>query len=196
MKRNILPMAFLLVLATAVAIAQAPTNSQPNSQSVPGQTAHSETQNNSAGSISGNASPTNTAPGAQNPQSPTATPNTAPGSTPDPTQPTIDKSAPPQSSTAMSGATASSTTDSATLKGQLESAYQAEPTLTGSNIQVNVTDTSVELTGSVPTGKEKITAKRIAQSYAGNRKVIDHMTVAGRGTAPANPGPSGTAKPK
>ena len=188
MKLKVLHFTILLVLATAVAFAQAPTNSQPNQQNIPGQTAQSETQNNTAGSISGNASSTNTAPG-QNPQTPVAPPNTPPGTTPDPTQPTIDKNASPQSSTATSGATAVGVTDSATLKGQLESAYQAEPTLTGSNIQVNVTDASVELTGSVPTGKEKVTAKRIAQSYAGNRKVIDKMTVSGRGGATATPPP-------
>ncbi len=190
MKGTILRLASLLVLATAVTFAQAPTNSQPNTQSVPGQTAHTETQNNSAGSISGNASPTNTAPGQQNPQSPAAPTNTTPGSTPDPTVPTTDKTVPktaPDSANAMP----TGVTDSATLKGQLESAFQAEPTLTGSNIQVNVTDTSVELTGTVPTGKEKVTAKRIAQSYSANRKVIDHMTVSGRGNAQQSPGPKG-----
>jgi osmotically-inducible protein OsmY len=46
---------------------------------------------------------------------------------------------------------------------------------------VNVTDSTIELSGTVPTGKEKQTAKRIAQSYAGNRKVIDRLTVTGRG---------------
>ncbi len=190
--KRILPLTFLLVLATTVALAQAPATS-PTEQK--GQTAHSETQNNTAGSISGNASPTNTAPGTQNPenkQNPVAPPTTAPGTTPDPTQPTVDKNAPPQSSTATSGTTAAGVTDSATLKGQLESAFQAEPTLTGSNIQVNVSDTTVELTGTVPTGKEKITAKRIAQSYAGNRKVIDKMTVTGRGTGPAATTPKGS----
>lgn len=190
MKRNLM-LALLLVLAAAVALAQTPSNSQSNTQNVPGQTAQSETQNNSAGSISGNASPTNAAPG---------TPAQAkPGTTPDPTTPTVDKNATPaadQSSTANSGMTAASVTDSVTLKGQLESAYQAEPTLTGSNIQVNVSDTTVELSGSVPTGKEKITAKRIAQSYAGNRKVVDKMTISGRGNAAPNPGPTGAASPK
>lgn len=186
MRRNILTMTFLLTLAAAVAFGQTTTQ-----QSVPGQTSQKETQNNTAGSISGNASPTNTAPGAQSQSTPGTPGATAPGSTPDPTQPTIDKQAPPQSSMATSGTTATGMTDSATLKGQLESAYQAEPTLTGSNIQVNVTDTTVELTGSVPTNKEKTTARRIAQSYAGNRKVIDKMTVSGKGAGPAPTTPKG-----
>lgn len=182
MKRNIVMLAFLLVLAAAVTLAQTPSNSQSNTQNVPGQTAQSETQTNSAGSISGNASPTNAAPS-----------QAKPGTTPDPTAPTVDKNAAPpadQSSTANSGMTAAGVTDSATLKGQLESAFQAEPTLTGSNIQVSVSDTTVELSGSVPSGKEKVTAKRIAQSYAGNRKVVDKMTVSGHGNAAPNPGPT------
>ena len=185
MKRNIAMLAFLLVLAAAVTLAQTPSNSQSNTQNVPGQTAQSETQKNSAGSISGNASPTNTAPGTPS--------EIKPGTTPDPTAPTVDKNAAPpaaQSSTANSGMTAAVATDSATLKGQLESAFQAEPTLTGSNIQVSVSDTTVVLNGSVPSGKEKITAKRIAQSYAGNRKVVDKLTVSGRGNAAPNAGPT------
>lgn len=212
MKRNIVTLTFLLVLATAVTLAQAPQNSQPTQQpTVTPKTSQSETQNNTAGSISGNVAPTNASP-TQNPQTPQQ-PNTTPGATPDPTQPTIDKTAPQQSSSqpeqpstppvtapgttqgasptpgsesslAGSGPNGSGVVDSATLKGQLESAFQAEPTLTRANIQVNVNDTAVELTGTVPTGKEKTTAKRIAQSYAGNRKVIDKMTVSGRGTAP------------
>ena len=77
--------------------------------------------------------------------------------------------------------------DSSTLKDQLDQAYQSEPSLTGSNIQVNVTDTSVELSGSVPAGKDKTTAKRIAQSYAGNRKVVEKLSVSGHNTP--NPAP-------
>jgi uncharacterized protein YdeI (BOF family) len=50
MKRNIVVLAFLLVLAAAAALAQTPSNSQSN------------TQKNVAGSTSGNAIPTNAAP--------------------------------------------------------------------------------------------------------------------------------------
>jgi len=76
------------------------------------------------------------------------------------------------------------------LKGQLDQAYQSEPSLSGSNIQVEVTDTAIQLSGSVPTAKEKTTAKRIAQSYSGNRKVVEKLAVTGRANstgAPANP---------
>jgi Flp pilus assembly secretin CpaC len=49
--------------------------------------------------------------------------------------------------------------------------------LSGSNIQVNVTDTNVELTGTVATPDQKQTAERIAGSYAGSRRVENHITV-------------------
>ena len=182
----------LLALATTVAMGQAPDPQQASpASSKPGQTSQSETQNNAAGSISGNASPTNTAPTTANPN-PT---------TPDPTAPTTDKAAAapqqekpqgqspslPQGSAPMPS---SNVSDSASLKGQLDQAYQSEPSLSGSNIQVEVSDTSIQLTGSVPTGKEKTTAKRIAQSYAGNRKVVEKLAVTGRMNSngvPANP---------
>ena len=73
----------------------------------------------------------------------------------------------------------SNVADSASLQQQLDQAYQSEPSLNGSSIKVSVTDSEVQLAGSVPTGKEKITAKRIAQSYAGDRKVVDKVTVGG-----------------
>ena len=53
--------------------------------------------------------------------------------------------------------------------------------MSNDSINVNVTDTEIDLSGTVASGKEKQTAKRIAQSYAGNRKVKDHLTVSGKG---------------
>jgi osmotically-inducible protein OsmY len=79
-----------------------------------------------------------------------------------------------------------STADASNLKSQIEGALQKEPTLSNDKIIVNVTDTTVELTGTAVTGKDKQTAKRIAQSYAGNRRLVDHITVSGRGTSPSD----------
>jgi hypothetical protein len=128
----------------------------------------------------------------------TANPNTT---TQDPTAPTMSHPVPPpqtqqpkgQSPTLPQGEASLPSTnpaDSNSLKQQLDQAYQSEPSLSGSNIQVEVTDSQVQLTGSVPTGKERLTAKRIAQSYAGNRKVADKLTVSGsNGSAPASQNP-------
>lgn len=52
--------------------------------------------------------------------------------------------------------------------------------MTNDSVSVSVTDSAIDLNGTVGSGKEKITAKRIAQSYAGNRKVTDHLTISAR----------------
>ena len=70
--------------------------------------------------------------------------------------------------------------DTATLQGQIQQALQNETTLSNDKVGVNVTDTEIELTGNVVTNKDKQTAKRIAQSYAGNRKVVDHLKITGK----------------
>jgi osmotically-inducible protein OsmY len=69
------------------------------------------------------------------------------------------------------------------IQMQIQNALQKEPTLSNDNISVNVTDDTIELSGTVNSGKEKQTAKRIAQSYAGNRKVKEHLTVSGQGSS-------------
>jgi hypothetical protein len=63
-------------------------------------------------------------------------------------------------------------------QSQLQAALQQKPNLSG--VQVNYTDTTVELTGVVPTGNEKHEARMIAQNYANGRKVVDHITVTGK----------------
>jgi len=83
-------------------------------------------------------------------------------------------------STGATGTTASAGGD---LQSQIQNALRNEPTLSSDNINVNVTDDTINLSGTVATGKEKQTAKRIAQSYAGNRKVKEHLTVSGKGNA-------------
>jgi hypothetical protein len=161
----------LLAMATTVAVAQSTSDPQQTSPS-------------------------------QNPPGQTSAPATANRTTPDPTAPTTDKPVPapqqrrpegqsPSLPQGSAPAPSSNVADSTSLKGQLDQAYQSEPSLSGSTIQVDVSDTTIQLTGSVPTGKEKTTAKRIAQSYAGNRKVVEKLTVTGKSNSnaapPANP---------
>jgi hypothetical protein len=101
--------------------------------------------------------------------------------------------------TSMAGAngTASGTTgvgldDTATLQGQIQTALQNEPTLRNDALSVNVTDSTIELSGNVQTGKEKQTAHRIASSFAGNRRMKDRVTLSGHGSsASSNPNSSG-----
>jgi hypothetical protein len=69
---------------------------------------------------------------------------------------------------------------------------QGEPTLHNDNVTVNVTDSTIELGGNVQTSKEKQTARRIASSFAGNRRVQDRITVSGKGSAANGTGANNT----
>jgi BON domain len=63
------------------------------------------------------------------------------------------------------------------VEGQIVKGFRAEPALRGTNIDAEVNDTSVVLKGSVDTMTQHDLAHRIAQSHAGNRKVVDRITV-------------------
>ncbi|MFB3917996.1 MAG: BON domain-containing protein [Terriglobales bacterium] len=78
--------------------------------------------------------------------------------------------------------------ETSSLQTQINNALQKEPTLANDNVSANVSDSEIELSGTVATGKEKQTARRIAQSYAGNRRVVDRITVMGRGQSKSMPG--------
>jgi hypothetical protein len=77
----------------------------------------------------------------------------------------------------------SSSSSSDQVKNDIQTAFRNEPTLTSSNVSVNVTDDSIELNGSAPSAKDRDEAKRIAQSFAGNRRVVDNIKVGGSGAA-------------
>jgi hypothetical protein len=81
--------------------------------------------------------------------------------------------------------------DSMSLQGQIQTALRNDPTVANDNINVNVSTDTIDLSGTVGSGKEKQTAKRLAESYAGARKVVDRLTVSGRGPG-ANVGASHT----
>ena len=70
--------------------------------------------------------------------------------------------------------------DTQALKSQIETALQRDPSLMGSALNVSIDDKGVELTGQVNNGKERVAARRIAQSYSGNRRVQDKITVLGQ----------------
>jgi osmotically-inducible protein OsmY len=76
------------------------------------------------------------------------------------------------------------------LQGQIQSALSKEPTLTGDSPHVTVTGDTIELAGTVGTNKEKITASRIVQSYAGSKKLVNNLTVTGRSDKTSSPAAS------
>jgi hypothetical protein len=83
----------------------------------------------------------------------------------------------------MSSQSSTASGSSDQVKNDIQTALRNEPTLSSSNVSVNVTDDSIELNGSAPSAKDRDEAKRIAQSFAGNRRVVDNIKVAGAGSA-------------
>jgi osmotically-inducible protein OsmY len=66
------------------------------------------------------------------------------------------------------------------LQSQIQNALSKEPTLSGDTVNVKVSADIIDVTGSVATSREKQTATRIIQSYAGNKKVAAHLNITGR----------------
>ncbi len=66
------------------------------------------------------------------------------------------------------------------LQSQIQNALGKEPTLAGDTVNARVSSDSIELTGTVGTAREKLTATRIVESYAGNKKVVSHLSIGNR----------------
>ena len=60
------------------------------------------------------------------------------------------------------------------MQSKIQSALQSSNL---SNVSVNATDSSVELTGTVSSAKERKEALRIAKLNANGKKVVDHIQV-------------------
>lgn len=71
------------------------------------------------------------------------------------------------------------------LQAQIQNALNKEPTLSGDIVIVKVSEEKVEIAGTVATWQEKLTATRIVESYAGNRKLVSRLNVTGRGRKPS-----------
>ena len=138
----------------------------------------SSTPPSTAGSIAGNSQSTTTSPSQSQATSPTESQSSA-----TPSSSTSATSAGPFGSSGQQSAMGSN----GDLQMKIDQAMKNEPTLANANVTVNVTDTSIDLAGTAPTGKEKQTAKRIAQSFAGNRKVNDKVNVTRNGSDMSNP---------
>jgi hypothetical protein len=60
---------------------------------------------------------------------------------------------------------------------QIERKLQTEPGLSSRDIHVDVTDNAVVLNGSVPTTNQSLLAHRIAQSFAGSRRISNNLRI-------------------
>lgn len=77
------------------------------------------------------------------------------------------------------GSTSNLGTDVVAVRQRIENALHSDPTLSGASLTINVTDDTVEITGVANNGRERTAARRIVQSFAGNLRVKDRITVAG-----------------
>jgi len=161
------------------------------------QTAQSESTKNTAGSIAGNSGVIGATAGATQAQ---PAGNTAPASTAEQGSQTqgSQTSASPNASSVPNGGSSWRTpdVDSNTLRSEIDSALKSDPSLGNSQLSVDVNDTQITVSGSVPSGKEKQTAIRIVQSYAGNRRVNEKVSLAGKPTPPNSQTPNSMANPK
>jgi len=127
-------------------------------------------------------------PSATTPTTPTAKPNTQP-SQPAPAkpdsapQPTVG--ARPEAANADSSpALQMSNPDVKQLRERIMTALKNNAQLGRANFSVNISDDAIDLTGNADTARERQIARRIVQSFAGNRKVTERITVAGMAPRP------------
>lgn len=66
------------------------------------------------------------------------------------------------------------------IQQQIQGKLNSEPALAKTNVGVKTDDMSVTLTGTVETEEQHDLALRIAQSYAGDRKILDEIKLVGR----------------
>ena len=150
-----------LVLSAAIATAQ--TQQQQTPPISPGTPANQV--GDGAQTKSGTPAPSTSAPAATGGVAGAASSSTAPSS--------------PGPDVANSSGAISAMSDS-DLQSQIQNALSKEPTLSGDSAHANVSGDTIELAGTVGTNKEKITATRIVQSYAGSKKLVNKLKVSGR----------------
>lgn len=107
-------------------------------------------------------------------QQPTGPPYTTPPTFPKNKTPTQEM---PPDTKAPAPSSSLSTTQ---VQRQIQEKLGAEPVLANTNVGVKVTGKAVTLTGVVDTERQHEMALRIAQSYAGDRKIVDKITIRGQ----------------
>ena len=108
-----------------------------------------------------------------------------------PTSSAAPASTPQAGGMGQTGATPAATgRDTLTLQKQIETQIKNDPSLTDSSVSVNVSESAIDLNGTVGSNKAKVNAERIAQSYAQNKKVNDNLQVTGAGNSDLNNGHS------
>lgn len=90
---------------------------------------------------------------------------------------------PQETTPASSGASAADSE----LQVEIQNSLDKQPSLTGTRVRATVTEQQIELSGSVTWSRDKLTAARIALSYAANKKLVNRITVTGADTSASSP---------
>lgn len=108
---------------------------------------------------------------AQQPSSPQLPAGTTPPTFPQDKQPDKDvgRQMPPD--------TKATTPSSTEVQQQIDAKLAGEPDLSSEKVQAKVSDKQIVLSGSVSDEEQHQAARRIVESYAGSRKVIDRIKV-------------------
>jgi osmotically-inducible protein OsmY len=105
-------------------------------------------------------------------------------------QSSASQQTPSSNSASTAGAPEPASPDSnnnAGLQSRINDALRNEPTLGASHVTASVSESDIDLTGTVGSVKDKQTAERIASSFDGNRKLTDNITVTGAGHSDLDP---------
>ena len=78
----------------------------------------------------------------------------------------------------------SATASTGDAQSDIQAALQKDPTLAGSNINVQVSGKTVQLSGTVSSKEAKADAEQIAKAHASGMTVKNHLKVAGGNPAP------------
>ncbi|MGA2960464.1 MAG: BON domain-containing protein [Candidatus Korobacteraceae bacterium] len=90
----------------------------------------------------------------------------------------------------LPGISSATESENQRLREQILNALRADSSLASSSLNVEVSGSQIVLSGSVPTARERETARRIAQSYGNNRGVrAAEIDVRNAGRAEEKPAP-------
>lgn len=67
--------------------------------------------------------------------------------------------------------------DIAAVQKNIQTAFQQDPSLANSNINVNVTQDKVELSGTAPDKETKKAAEKVAKAHSGGLEIKNHIKV-------------------
>ena len=82
------------------------------------------------------------------------------------------------------------------LQQKIQNALRHDSNLQGTSFTINISENAIDISGNANTAKQRLAARRIVQSFAGNLKVRERINVAGTTPNSGAPQPNGSlAKP-